>query len=870
MNRVTSPGIRLTFSLLLISICAINTLGGVSFVSGQGLFLTNSNAVVLTGADAVVLTGADAVVLTGADAVVLTGADAVVLTGADGAPLTETDGFVFTGSDSLTYTRPYAVVLTGADSDQPRGIKSVDPQLALVLNELPDSSSINVFITFHRTPSEEDLNVLRAAGIYGGTRFRNLPMVMVNATRRQIAAVSTSPAIRSIYLNKNFEFFTRDTRTLTCQASVLTDTVLTRRNGGMPVSGRGVTVAVLDTGIDATHPDLQYGTQVAENVRVADFQGSAPGFIYPSTVEGVVNSDPVMGHGTLVAGIIAGTGVASGGYYGGMAPGAKLLGVSAGDASLFYVLSGIDYILSNRAAQNVRVVNCSFGISGVFDANDPVNIATKIMHDAGISVVFSAGNRGDQPNSLNPYSVAPWVIGVGASTKGGELASFSSRGAAGYSIYHPTLVAPGENIVSSRALGVNVVATAGLASSLLSPDNDLRGIPLSYVSRYTMSSGTSFAAPHVSGTIAMMLQANPQLTPDQIKSILQETASPMLAYGRYEVGAGSLNAYAAVKKAALGTPFGQFRTALTEASLPLTHEQIVQFGGEVAPDGTYTTTFQVPRDAVFATAQVAWAQAGGILNKLQIEVERSGRTVKSKPATSIGGIGLQRTGVTVNYPSPGEWILRIKNAGDAVTGGLQRFTGALEIFRSDSARISGLNQLQPAVQDAVWRALRTGILTSQNDNFSAGSSATRLEVARALMLASGARVPQYLPYTPSFIDVGNNSNTVFIESVVHSPRGNLMGATGASFYPQARVERMMAAMALVKAAGLEQEAMNASSINPGISDWSTVPENMRGYVSVAVSRNLMGSSGAQYFRPFDSITRAELAMAAISLQQAAR
>src|SRR5215213_684970 len=481
MNKVTSPGIRLTFSLLLISICAIDTVAGISFVSGQGLFLTDSNAVVLTGADAVVLNGADAVDLTGADAVVLTGADAVVLTGADGAPLTETDGLTFTGADSITYTRPYAVVLTGADSDQPAGIRSVDTELALVLNELPDTSSINVFIAFHRMPSEEDLNVLRAAGIIGGTRFRNLPIVMVNATRRQIAAVSTSPAIRSIYSNKNFEFLTHDTRSLTCQASVITDSVLTRRNGGMPVSGRGVTVAVLDTGIDASHPDLPYGTRVVENVRAMDFQSSPLCFTYPVTLGGLVNSDPVMGHGTLVAGIIAGTGQASGGYYGGMAPGAKLLGVSAGDASLFYVLSGIDYILSNRVAQNIRVVNCSFGISGVFDANDPVNIATKVLYDAGISVVFSAGNRGDQPNSLNPYSVAPWVIGVGASTKRGELASFSSRGAAGYSIYHPTLVAPGENIVSARALGVNVVATAGLAGSLLSPDNDLSGIPLAFI-----------------------------------------------------------------------------------------------------------------------------------------------------------------------------------------------------------------------------------------------------------------------------------------------------------------------------------------------------------------------------------------------------
>ena len=870
MYRFIPPGSRIFFSVLLILNFAVNAFAGINFVSGQGLFFTDSEAIVLTGADAVVLTGADALLFAGTEAVVLTGADAVVLTGVDGMPLSQTEGIRFTGSDSLTYIRPYEVVLSGADATRESGIKSVDPELALMLNALTDTSFINVFVAFHRIPLEEDLDVLRAAGIIGGTRFHNLPIVIVNAGKRQIEAISTYPMIRSIYSNKNFEFFTRDSRTLTGQASVMTDSVLTSRNAGLPVSGRGVTVAVLDSGIDATHPDLSYGTQVVRNVRVADLQGIGLSFAYPLVVEGLLNSDLVLGHGTHVAGIIAGTGAASGGYYGGMAPGAKLLGISAGDVSLFHVLSGIDYILSNRVAQNIRVVNCSFGISGVFDVHDPVNIATKIMHDAGISVVFSAGNRGDQPNSLNPYSVAPWVIGVGATTKGRELANFSSRGAAGYGLYHPTLVAPGENIVSARALGVNIVGTGGLAGVLLSPENDLSAIPLLYLPRYTMSSGTSFAAPHVAGTIALMLQANPQLSPDEIKSILQETASPMLAYGRYEVGAGSLNTYAAVKKAALGMPFGQFRTALTDTNLPLTREQIAPFSGQVAPGATYTATFQAPRDAVFATAQVAWAQAGGILNKLEVEVERGGQAVISKPATAIAGTGLQKTGVTVNYPSPGEWTLRIKNAGNWLTGGTQRFAGAIEIFRSDSARISGLNQLQTSDQDAVWRSLRTGILTSQGSSFSATSSATRLEVARALMLASGARVPQHLPYTPSFIDVGDDANAVFVESVVHSPRGNLLEATGSNFYPQSHVNRMTAAKALVKAAGLEQEAMSATWSNPGISDWSTVPINMRGYVSVAVSRNLVGLSGTRYFRPYDSITRAELATSVISLQEAAR
>src|SRR5438132_8410846 len=121
MRRLTSPGFASALSLLLLISFEISVFAGINFVPGQG--------VVLTGADGVVLTGADGVVLTGADGVVLTGADALTYTGVDG------------------------VVLTGADST---GIQSLDPQLALTLNYLPDSSAVNVFFVFHQMPTADD------------------------------------------------------------------------------------------------------------------------------------------------------------------------------------------------------------------------------------------------------------------------------------------------------------------------------------------------------------------------------------------------------------------------------------------------------------------------------------------------------------------------------------------------------------------------------------------------------------------------------------------------------------------------------------------------------------------------------------------
>src|ERR1043165_5806494 len=213
MNRINSPRVAALLALLFIAQNPISALAGIAFTAGQG--------VVLTGADGVVLTGADGVVLTGADGVVLTGADGVVLTGADGVVLTGADAFTYTGIDG--------VVLTGADSN---GIQSLDPELALILNQLPDTSAINVFIVFHRMPTDDDFDALRAAGIIGGTRFRNLPIVITNATRGQIAAISTLSSVRSIYSNKTFDFFSDDTRVITGQRDVINDARLTSRNGG--------------------------------------------------------------------------------------------------------------------------------------------------------------------------------------------------------------------------------------------------------------------------------------------------------------------------------------------------------------------------------------------------------------------------------------------------------------------------------------------------------------------------------------------------------------------------------------------------------------------------------------------------------------
>jgi serine protease AprX len=273
-------------------------------------------------------------------------------------------------------------------------------------------------------------------------------------------------------------------------------------------------------------------------------QSLGVGFSYPLALPNLPNTDLVYGHGTFVAGVIAGNGQQSSGKYAGVAPGANILGLSAGDASLLFILSGFDYLLANAASFNVRVVNCSFSANTVFDVNDPVNIATKMLTDNGVSVVFSAGNTGPGADSLNPYSIAPWVISTGATDNRGILANFSSRGDFGSSLFRPTLVAPGVNTVSLRP---STLASVTTAEGLLANDSALSAGELPY---YTTGSGTSYSAPQVAGVIALMLEVNPNLTPAQIRDILQRTATPLPPYYMYEVGAGMLNAQAAVLEAA--------------------------------------------------------------------------------------------------------------------------------------------------------------------------------------------------------------------------------------------------------------------------------------------------------------------------------
>ncbi len=468
----------------------------------------------------------------------------------------------------MTWTRLIAtwmlatIALVGAPSFRPAHaatLATVDPQLRTALAQA--TGPVEAIVTFQGdgAPTAAQVALLRQVGITTGITFRSLPMAGVLVTADQVDALAANPEVRSIFFNAPLTYDNAEATELTGVKKVRTDPKLTLHNGGVPITGKGIGVVVNDSGIDATHRDLEFGSHVVQNVMSStNLNALEPSLLPIVYIENVPNTDATGGHGTHVAGIVGATGAMSAGKYEGVAPGASLVGYGSGLAlALLDTLGGFDYALTNQTRYGIRVITNSWGTTSdrctPVDPNDPINVATKRLVDRNIVVVFSAGNSGPGECTITGnYKKAPWVIAVAAGDKQRSLADFSSRGKAGGGgsfvmdgktwtwVDRPTLTAPGVKIVSTRNLSpVGVLGT---------PD-DIELIEPAFIPFYTTLSGTSMAAPHVAGIVALMLEANPRLTPLQIKQILQDTATPMSGYQTWQVGAGYVDAYAAVQRA---------------------------------------------------------------------------------------------------------------------------------------------------------------------------------------------------------------------------------------------------------------------------------------------------------------------------------
>lgn len=471
-------------------------------------------------------------------------------------------------------------------------------------------------VTFAAPPTTTDVDVLRgvATGVHA---FRHLPAAVVTLPSMLLPLLRNLPGVKGVWANERYQLLDQK-----ANVSIRADQAWGATTGGLGWTGTGWTgagigVGVIDAGVDGTHPDLCArpefcrGTPVktVQNVKFVGNTDKADPYV---AVEDVVSTDNTSGHGSHVAGIAAGYGTASStpGLYQGVAPGAHLVGMGTGEAvEVVNVLAAFEYSLENAARYNIKVLNNSWGpgYGTPYDPDHPVNKAIDAAWDAGISVVFGAGNDGPKTDGLNAFSVNPHAISVAATNKNtGHIGFFSSRGVPGSPFWHPTVGAPGENIVGPRSL-TGTTTHAGDASSAnpepMTPEDTLY---------YGNVNGTSMASPHVAGVVALMQQASFEsrgvyLTPRQVKDILQGTAqaggsSGLPSYQQYSMGAGLVDAAAATAAAAAG--------AAAAYDDGVTYD-VQSFTGTVGPaafvqTSVFESTFDVAPGALSVDVMVDW------------------------------------------------------------------------------------------------------------------------------------------------------------------------------------------------------------------------------------------------------------------------
>jgi len=309
-------------------------------------------------------------------------------------------------------------------------------------------------------------------------------------------------------------------------------------------TGQGVTVAVLDTGIDP----------------LPDFAGRLIGGVDLTSTNNPYQDS--YGHGTFVAGLIAGNGASSNGQYSGEAPGASLVSIKVagadGSTHLGTLISGMQWAVDHQSSYGIGVLNVSLGLPpSKSTVNNPLDQAVEAVWNAGITVVAAAGNAGPFNGTILSPGDDPLVITVGAlddmagpTVGNDQMTNFSSAGPTTPDGWvKPDLVASGRSVVSLAAPGSTVYNNNPAAR---------------IGSGNFVGSGTSFSAAITSGAAALVLADNPGLTPDQVKARLLGTASPGPVGNPFVDGHGALNAVAAATAAPMN--LGQSAAGLMPAN----------------------------------------------------------------------------------------------------------------------------------------------------------------------------------------------------------------------------------------------------------------------------------------------------------------
>jgi serine protease AprX len=437
-----------------------------------------------------------------------------------------------------------APALAGQQKVDPRVLDAVLQKRARQL-----TGSSRVIVEFRGAP---DVRAITGHGGVAGRMLSRIKAHVAEISNSRLEALASDPRVARISIDRP-AFATLERTAATIGAT------MARQDLG--VTGAGIGIALIDSGVSGWHDDLN---------RERDGSGSyAPRVVHFKDFVNPYPADPYYtefpfddyGHGTHVAGIIAGTGFDSNGGRAGVAPGARIVGLKVLDSNgagyVSDVIAAIDYAVSVKDTHNIRIINLSVG-AGVYESyeSDPFAQAARRAVDAGIVVVAASGNFGRNASGETQYGGitspgnAPWVLTVGASNHQGTagrnddtVAAFSSRGPSWINFTaKPDIVAPGVGIESLAEPWTTLYTRF---SSYLLPGTD----PWFWYFPYVSLSGTSMAAPVVSGTIALMLEANPSLTPNAVKAILQYTAQVGAAPDFLTQGAGFLNARGAVRLA---------------------------------------------------------------------------------------------------------------------------------------------------------------------------------------------------------------------------------------------------------------------------------------------------------------------------------
>jgi serine protease AprX len=434
------------------------------------------------------------------------------------------------------------------------------------LQNLPSGTPVQTIVQYKREPSEADHALAKRLGATKGNDFRLMKAAKYRMTPSAAAALARQ--------NSNIKYISPD-RPVYGAMNIAGAAVNADLVQSLGYDGTGIGVAIVDSGVNDV-ADL--GIKGVKATRVLYSQNFAPG---------TQTTADLYGHGTHVAGIVAGNGASSSCSncdvtFQGIAPNSNIINLrvldAKGSATDSTVINAIQSAILLKARYNIRVINLSLG-RGIWESYtlDPLCQAVEQAWKAGIVVVVAAGNYGrDNTSGNNGYATItapgndPYVITVGAMntlstpTRADDvIASYSSKGPTLLDhVMKPDLVAPGNQIISSLA------STNDTLYSLYPQDL----VPISYYttsndsnasSDYFKLSGTSMAAPMVSGAVALLLQQNPFLSPDQIKARLMKTANKSFPsyssysdpvsgmtytseYDAFTVGAGYLDIYQAL------------------------------------------------------------------------------------------------------------------------------------------------------------------------------------------------------------------------------------------------------------------------------------------------------------------------------------